>query len=123
DNTFYGFLAYDFVTRDTPLFGVWVLPFDRSVNFLDLNGNLVDFETNSFALDRWFKLMVTADYGTGQIMMWVDGVPLSRLTQTDSSLLGFGLTDIGLYVSNYTNSINPRSIFTDNYKVEMSDSL
>jgi len=95
-------------------------PTDQSVNILtDLTAQYgVAYQTGSFPIDKWFNVVVTADYSSGEISVAVNGTNMPEATATSATINDGVLTDVDLAADNFTPSAPPlRVAFSDNFRV------
>jgi hypothetical protein len=115
DASFYGLAGFDDVDLD---FGVLVQPSTSGI-LLIVDNNIVASAPNAIAFNTWQNLAVTANYDTGEVFASLNGTPVAGLSRISANILGGGFTDLDLFVQNALTAPTTRSIFSDNYRLEV----
>jgi len=115
DASLYGLAGFDGLVQD---FGVLVEPQSRSVLLL-ADGAVRAVVPGAFAYDSWLNLGVSANYETGDVICYVNGIAVPGLNYRATGLVGGGFTDLDLFVQNATMAPLTRSLFSDNYLVTL----
>jgi hypothetical protein len=119
DGSYYGLFGYDYhASSDAFLFdyGFFIVPNARAI-VLVLNGTVVTSATGMFSYNSWFNLDIQADYISGAVKIFTNGVAVPQLARTNLFIVGSSLSDVDLFSQNSKTTPNPRVVFTDNYRI------
>jgi hypothetical protein len=113
DASVYGLFGFDGNYLD---FGFLIIPNSRTIVMVT---NAVDGGrlAGAFPYNTWFNVGLRLDYATGRLDLLTNGIAVPGLSSTIHFQPGAAFTDLDLVSANSTGSPNPRTIFSDNYRV------